>query len=53
MVTNYNKMAKCQSSNIKSNPNFKSSNPPSPRWGDGKGEGKFQIFLVRTLGFEI
>jgi hypothetical protein len=22
------------------------SPPSSPRWGEGKGEGKFQIFLV-------
>ena len=22
------------------------SPPPSPRWGEGKGEGKFQIFLA-------
>jgi hypothetical protein len=21
---------------------------PSPRWGEGGGEGKFQIFLART-----
>jgi predicted ATP-grasp superfamily ATP-dependent carboligase len=27
---------------------------PSPRWGEGGGEGKFQIFLARIyLGFEI
>jgi hypothetical protein len=22
------------------------SPPPSPQWGEGKGEGKFQIFLI-------
>jgi hypothetical protein len=25
------------------------SPPPSPRWGEGKGEGKFQIFLARNM----
>ena len=23
--------------------------PPSPLWGEGKGEGKYQIFFVRLL----
>jgi hypothetical protein len=26
---------------------FCASPPPSPRWGEGKGEGKFQMSLVR------
>jgi hypothetical protein len=25
------------------------SPPPSPQWGEGGGEGKFQIFLDRIL----
>jgi hypothetical protein len=33
---------------------FAPSSFPSPRWGEGGGEGKFQIFLARIyLGFGI
>jgi len=37
---------------VNSNGNLPSP-PPSPRWGEGKGEGKFQICLASIIGMGI